>query len=122
MIIYVLSAKTFVRIDKNKGELNMSDEINEEKTLILKCKPTYNFQSIEFEWEIRNPEDQEYMFAIYKELLDGLISIAPNQEKADEIEPATEKQLEILNKFKIKHKANVSKEEANKLIQKSLKK
>lgn len=100
----------------------MSDEINEEKTLILKCKPTYNFQSIEFEWEVKTPTDVDNVFAIYKELLDGLISIAPNQEKVEEIEPATEKQLEILKKFKIKHKANVSKEEANKLIQKSLKK
>lgn len=101
------------------------DEIEPEIESIpfkVKCKPTYNFQSIEFEWEIRNPQDQEYMFEVYKELLEGLIRLAPNQDKAENVEPATEKQLEILKKFKIPHKGNVSKEEANKLIQKSLKK
>ena len=108
----------------------LSDEELEEiepeiqsKTFKVKCKPTYNFQSIEFEWEINSPLDQEYMFEVYKDLLEGLIRIAPNQpEKTEEVELATEKQLEILKKFKIPHKANVSKEEANKLIQKSLKK
>ena len=105
-------------------EMLSDEELEEIKPVSfkVKCKPTYNFQSIEFEWEINNPEDQEYMFEVYQELLEGLIRIAPNQEKVVESEPATEKQLEILKKFKIPHKANVSKEEASKLIQNNLKK
>lgn len=108
-------------------ELMIDDEVRFEPEIEsipfkVKCKPTYNFQSIEFEWDIKNPQDQEYMFEVYKELLEGLIRLAPSQERVEEVEPATEKQLEILKKFKIPHKGNVSKEEANKLIQKSLKK
>ena len=98
-------------------EMLSNEELDEIESIPfkVKCKPTYNFQSIEFEWEIRNPEDQEYMFEVYKELLEGLIRIAPSQEKVVESEPATEKQLEILKKFKISHKANISKKRSKRI-------
>lgn len=103
-------------------------EEGKEDNLSLKvhCKPTYNYQSVEFDWEIKYPEDQEHMFEVYKGLLEGLIAIAPAQpEKGSTVvkeEPATVKQLEILKKFKIPHNPHVSKEEASKLIQNNLKK
>lgn len=105
----------------DKLEINETEEVKP-TSFKVKCKPTYNFQSIEFEWELNCPKDLDYMFDVYRELLEGLIRIAPNQEKVEEKEPATKKQLEILNRFKIPHKANVSKEEAGKLIQNNLKK
>ncbi len=92
----------------------------------VKCKPTYQFQSIEFEWEVDLDEDLELttmgMFNFYNTLLQGLIKIAPTQDSKEPFEPATAKQLEILKKFKLSNKQNISKQEATILIQKSLKK
>lgn len=93
----------------------------EPKKIILKCKPTYNFQSIEFEWELDNDIDE--MFEFYKIVVDGLREIAPAQpcERVSG-EPATTKQLEILKLYNIPHKGNISKEDARKLIMKNMKK
>lgn len=108
--------------NKELEELKCNEEFGEIVTKV-KCKPTYNFQSVEFEWEVRCPEDVEGMFEVYKVLLEGLIRVAPSQPgQPAEVEPATEKQLEILKKFKIPHKANISKEEAGKLIKKNIEK
>ena len=102
------------------------EAIEDNLSLKVHCKPTYNYQSVEFDWEIKYPEDEEHMFEVYKRLLEGLIAIAPEQpDKGKAIvkeEPATEKQLEILKKFKISHKANISKKEASELIKKSMSK
>lgn len=49
--------------------------------MVIKCKPVYSFQSVEFEYEIHdgNPKDIEAMFLIYKLMLDGLQKIAVDQ-------------------------------------------
>ena len=49
--------------------------------MIVKCKPVYNFQSVEFEYEIHegNKNDIEAMFMIYKQMLDGLQNAAVEQ-------------------------------------------
>ena len=50
--------------------------------MIFKCKPVYNFQSIEFEVEIDpNNFDQEVntMFDMYDKVLEGLKAVAPEQ-------------------------------------------
>lgn len=49
--------------------------------MVVKCKPVYNFQSVEFEYEIHdgNPKDIEAMFMIYKQLMDGLQKVAVEQ-------------------------------------------
>lgn len=93
----------------------------EPKKIILKCKPTYNFQSIEFEWELDNDIDE--MFEFYKIVVDGLKEIAPTQPTEKVMgEPATSKQLDILKLYGIPHKGNISKSQADELIKKNMKK
>lgn len=115
--------------------------------MILKCKPTYNFQSVEFEYEI--PEGEPFdetvkiMFeSIYKPILEGLMSVAPEQPKGapyvdysykskvktiteedlpkkEPTEPATEGQINYLVRLGVpkKEAAKLSKQEAWKMIQ-----
>ena len=70
--------------------------------MLVKCKPVYNFQSVEFEMEINSPDDTEKMFIIYKEILDGLQKIAVDQPSPTKApvkpkeEMATPKQVECL--------------------------
>ena len=45
----------------------------------FKCKPTYNFQSIEFEFELEDTSDVSGMFVLYNVILEGLKAIAPEQ-------------------------------------------
>lgn len=99
---------------------NVEIDSTEVAPLKIHCKPTYNFQSVEFDYEVYTEKDLDDMFNIYKEMIDNLVEIAPNQEPVKNTEPATEGQLAILKKYNIKHKPNVSKEEASKLIQKSM--
>lgn len=123
------------KIDKVKlTSEDIKKETKKKKTtkkhiIKCKCKPTYNFQSIEFEWELDLDDGNSIcnMFDLYDDLLENLQLSAPVQptaQKKEEVveDPATEKQLQILNKFKIKHSPNVSKREANELIQKSMRK
>jgi hypothetical protein len=88
--------------------------------MLLKCKPTYKFQSIEFEIDCER-EDLPNVMDLYEEILEGLIRISPDQ-SGEYKEPATEKQLAILKKFRIPHPINVGKEEARKLINESMNK
>ncbi len=73
--------------------------------MIFKCKPVFNFQSIEFEVEIDpNNFDQEVntMFDMYDKVLEGLKAVAPEQPsgKAAPVKPqepmASPKQVEWL--------------------------
>lgn len=50
--------------------------------MIVKCKPVFNFQSIEFEMEVNNEIDFNLMSERYKKILDMLQEIAPEQQKA----------------------------------------
>ena len=78
--------------------------------MIIKCKPVYNFQSVEFEFEINGVNDLPEMFALYKLIVSGLKDIAPEQPaqpKAVTIpkEPmATEKQKNLLIKLGLDEK------------------
>lgn len=105
-----------------QAENNQEIESTEITPLKIHCKPTYNFQSVEFDYEVYTEKDLDDMFGIYQSMLEHLIEIAPNQDsvKKEPVEPATEGQLAILKKYNIKHKPNVSKEEASRLIQKSM--
>lgn len=85
--------------------------------MIMKFKPVYNFQSVEFEAEIKCPEDLEKAFNSYKICLEKLQEIAPEQPsnngKPQPKEPmATEKQIATLVKLKM------DEQEAKKLTQK----
>ena len=65
----------------------------------FKCKPTWNFQSVEFEIKDINPKSEEemnYVFDIYKDCLLKLMEITPRQDEP--VPLATEKQKQIMKK------------------------
>lgn len=85
--------------------------------MIMKFKPVYNFQSVEFEMEIKDGTNLEEAKKIYKSVLDMLQEVAPEQPsnngKVQPKEPmATEKQIATLVKLKM------DEQEAKKLTQK----
>lgn len=87
----------------------------------FKCKPCWNFQSIEFEIE----GTVEEAVKLYEEVLLKLVEISPaqdakSQKRQPPLHPASEKQKEIMKKFGIKFDSFTSKEEAQALIQKSI--
>ena len=101
----------------------------EAHSMIFKCKPTYNFQSIEFEFEAGNNEDLEVMFNLYDYIVKKLQEIAPEQptntvkkEPKKKVVPATEKQLSIMDKFGIDYPEDCSVEQAVKLIKENMEK
>lgn len=73
--------------------------------MVLKCKPVYNFQSVEFEVEVKTPEDTEKAFEFYKVVLEHLQKIAvdqpgPVKQAPVKKEPmATEKQIACLTRL-----------------------
>lgn len=90
------------------------------KLIKFKCKPTYNFQSIEFEIEVT--EDYlEPMFQLYRRVVEGLIRVTPEQPKPGQPmgKPASPKQMEIMDKFHISYQPGITYDQADKLIQES---
>lgn len=102
--------------------------------MILKCKPTYNFQSVEFEFELNNEEGHQMnnMLMMYQDILEGLMAIAPEQPnnkiktitendlpKREPKEPASDGQINYLVRLGVpKEEAKkMSKQEAWKMIQ-----
>lgn len=87
----------------------------------MKCKPTYQFQSIEFDYTVNSVADIPDMLNLYTKVLKGLMEIAPIQEKQLPAEPpATQKQKDIMDRFGIKYSPNVTSKQAQQLIQKSM--
>lgn len=74
------------------------------KELIIKCKPVYDFQSVEFEYlvDLDNPETINDMFTFYDTIIEGLKNVAPSQPNAKQapkkppVEKATEGQIKCL--------------------------
>lgn len=89
------------------------------KIIKFKCKPTFNFQSIEF--EIECSEDYlDPMFNLYRKIVEGLIRVSPDQPKNGITQkPASEKQLEIMDKFHIPYQPGISYDQADQKIQES---
>lgn len=71
--------------------------------MLMKFKPVYNFQSVEFEAEINSPEDLEKAFNSYKICLEKLQQIAPEQpaqpKSAPKEQMASERQKALLVKL-----------------------
>ena len=95
--------------------------------MLMKCKPTWQFQSVEFDFEIdpQIDEDTQYkiMFETYNKVLNGLMKIAPVQDIKNQVpaEPlATARQKEIMDKFGIKYTNKTTTKEAQRLIQRSM--
>lgn len=89
------------------------------KLIKFKCKPTYNFQSIEFEIEV-SEDYLEPMFSLYRRVVEGLISVTPDQPKNGvTAKPASEKQIEIMKKFNIPYQPGISYDQADEKIKES---
>ena len=67
--------------DKESNKEIYNSEVS--RTVYLRCKPTYNFQSIEFDWDFDfgDVEDLNKMFDMYVTLLHFLQDVAPDQSK-----------------------------------------
>ena len=87
------------------------------KVTKCKCKPTYNFQSIEFEWDLTEDNYTE-MIALYDRIAQDLKEIAPSQPDESKGPKATDKQKALLDRLKVKYDKNITAAEASKLIDK----
>lgn len=81
--------------------------------MLMKCKVVYNFQSIEFDYEISEDEEKYYddmdnMMDIYEDLIERLKDIAPEQPKVQQVAPkeamASDKQIACLVKLGVDEK------------------
>ena len=90
--------------------------------MLMKCKPVYQFQSIEFDYNVESEADLPKMFDLFEKVLKGLMEFAPEQQKAvvNREPPATDKQREIMRINGIPFTNLTTRSEAQKLIQKSL--
>ena len=90
--------------------------------MTFKCKPVWQFQSVEFDYTVNNPKDLADMFELYEKVLKWLMDFAPDQQKAtvNREPPATDKQREIMRINGIPFTALTTKSEAQRLIEKSL--
>lgn len=101
----------------------------EAHSMIFKCKPTYNFQSIEFEWEAGTELELEAMFNLYDHIVKKLQEIAPEQDtkpvRFKTVKPkqemASEAQLNYMDALGIKHPKDCTKATANRLLNEALK-
>lgn len=91
--------------------------------MIIKFKPVYKFQTAEFEIEINSEEDLSNAFSTYGVVLNYLKdvtdTIVPSEVTAA-VELATEKQKEIMTKFRIPFTSSTTKEEAQMLIKNNM--
>ena len=96
----------------------------------IHCKPVYNYQSVEFDWDIHQDtteEDWETIEFIYSKALEMLVRVSQNAPQVEAKkptapveEPASEKQKEILRNFHIDFKPDITKKQAHALIKKSM--
>lgn len=90
---------------------------------IFHCKPCYNFQSVEFDYE-GDEDDIPEMMKLYEKIMNGLAKIAvaqPGQKPA--VDSPSEKQFEIMDKYGIKYDPKtITKKEAQRLINESINK
>lgn len=115
--------------DEEIGEEELAEDEQENSTLLMHCKPVFNFQSIEFDCVINpnNPEDIDYMMSVYQSILNRLMQVAVDQPKQVYIPPkeelATESQKQTMLAHKIKFdERTCTIKQARKLITESLEK
>lgn len=86
----------------------------------MKCKVVYDFQSIEFDYEVNNDEDEKRMFAKYKALLEGLKQLGdeiPNPKKNAKKQPVKE-DMATAGQIKFLVTMGFSEEEAKRMTKK----
>lgn len=90
----------------------------------MKCKPTWQFQSVEFDYPVQSSADLPDMFKLYDKVLKGLMEIAPVQDTKQvqkSVEPlATPRQKEIMDNYGIKYTDKTTQKQAYELIKKSM--
>ena len=118
--------------DKKVDALTGEVKVEEQPKLVhvIHCKPVYNYQSVEFDWSIREGQEEqdfevvEHLYSRYLEMLVRVSEKAPQKEAnkpaAPVEEPASEKQKEILRNFHIDFKPDITKKQAHALIKKSM--
>ena len=118
----------------NKEVDAATGEVKEEMDFIpvvrIHCKPVYNYQSVEFDWELPIGNVEEEMTAMegfYSRMLEMLVRVSQNAPQAETKKPAapveelaSEKQKEILRNFHIDFKPDITKKQAHALIKKSM--
>lgn len=98
---------------------------DDNQVITFKCKPTYAYQSIEFEYKCRVdcPEDFAKMEALYNTALDLMMRTAPEQPDSKKPvkkgPPATKRQLAYLDKLGIHYNKDITASDASKLITKA---
>lgn len=132
-----MADKKINAFDPTTGEVQEQEdtlkvESHEEPVRILRvhCKPAFNYQSIEFDLDIRSDNFEEDLKAVeltYSQMLAMLVraaAIAPQTEAKKPVapveEPATEAQKQILRNFHIDFKPDITKKQAHALIKKSM--
>ena len=121
---------------QEKGSIAMMTEMfqeQENKNPVLHtvhCKPVYNYQSVEFDWDVHlntTEEDWQTIEFIYSKALEMLVRVSQNAPQVEAKkpvapveEPATEAQKQILRNFHIDFKPDITKKQAHNLIKKSM--
>lgn len=122
------------KVDALTGEVNVNlmEEctVEGDKGIKVHCKPVFNYQSVEFDWEIHfNSANADFagMENFYSKMLEMLVRVSQNapQKEANKPatpveEPASERQKEILRNFHIDFKPDITKKQAHALIKKSM--
>lgn len=69
------------------------------REILIKCKPVYNFQSLEYEYivDLDNEESFNEMFDFFDKMLTGLQAIAPEQQKVQAVAPKQQKPKEPMS-------------------------
>lgn len=86
----------------------------------VKCKVVYDFQSLEFDYEVNNAEDKREMFALYRSLLEGLKQLGdeiPNPNKNAKKQPVKE-EMATAGQVKFLINMGFSEEEAKRMTKK----
>jgi hypothetical protein len=86
----------------------------------FKCKVVYDFQSIEFDYEVTKEEDKINMFGLYKDILEGLKQLGdeiPNPNKNAKKQPVKE-EMATAGQVKFLINMGFSEEEAKRMTKK----
>ena len=118
---------------KDYGVIGYTSETPLTRILLVHCKPVFNYQSVEFDWEVAISDEElfqqnlEAMERFYSRMLEMLVRVSQNAPQAETKkpaapveEPASEKQKEILRNFHIDFKPDITKKQAHALIKKSM--
>lgn len=120
------------KVDATTGEVKVERLSDVENPVLhtIHCKPVFNYQSVEFDWDVHAntvEEDWQTIEFIYSKALEMLVRVsekAPQKEagktSAPTEEPATEAQKQILRNFHIDFKPDITKKQAHNLIKKSM--